>query len=304
MPVDTDIEKLLDPEQEKKDTERFSNLNKKTDRTAEEDTELKSLKENYGKRVSARIDKLTAEKKVFEQKYGETSKRVEELEQEIVELKKDRKTEVQPIKTSKQTMTIGDKEYYTDDALLEMVKNEEISESNAWKHQRERDRAEDRFYIDERIEEKDQTKEAQNTLKNDIEKVLEKYPQFDKNHPKHDPTDPLYVQANEILKEFTNKRGQLITPRAFSKSIALAEKILGVKSKRPDVSDEHNFYSGTPPDKDNNGEKVSFSDDEKEIAWRMYRNVVNPKTGKTYNQAEALAKAEEAKKKKLAGRVK
>jgi hypothetical protein len=284
---------------EEQERDRYFELSDKESRTPEEQTELKGLKTKYSETVNKRIATLTYKSKEAEERAEKAEQARIQAEQRIAELEAKTKTPVRSANNS--TVEFGGKAYYTDEALQSMIESGEMKETEAYRHQRERDKDEaaDRAY--NRLKKEETVKNFQEIYKTDREKVLSEYPIFDKTSDKYNPQDPLYIEADRIFRTFlTNDDGTVRDPRAFSKAISEAKRNLKVTDTRPDVSDELSVNRNTsttsrttPKSKD-----VLLSEDEKEIALRTYvhGNIINPITKKAYTETEAIAKATKAKK--------
>ena len=285
-------------EQDEKDTKRFLELNNKTDRTPEEDQELTGLKDRYGKNVRAEIDKLTGRIKDAESRYGQASQRVQELENELNELKNNQVTPPEPVAVNKETVQIGKQAYYTDDALRSMIQAGEITEAKAYQLQRARDKAEIKEEIRQETAQNQEENEFQKTRKADVDKVLGEYPHFDKSHPNFNPEDPLYKTASEIFRE-----GYATNANGLSLAIKRAKQILRMEDKKPDVSKDLSVYTSTsaPGKTVEKVEDIKLTPEEEEAAVRQFTkgDVVNPNTNRPYTKNEAIEKAKTAKFKRI-----
>jgi len=270
--------------------QKFQELSNKADRTEDESRELDNLKSERQTRYQKRIDTLTHKAKLAEERYGEASDKVAELEKQIDELKQSQVKEPQ-IKVKKDTVKVGDQQFFTDDALLSMVKVGELTEAEAWGHQRERDKEEaaERAYQRIKQEEK-QTKEA-DVRRADAEWVMKQYPRFNKTHPDFDPNDPLYKQATEIYQE-----GYAANPKGLSLAIKRAKQILRIQEDHPDLSDDFNVGGSPSAPARKSKDDTSISDDEFEVAQRIWRDRINPATGRYFTDNEIKQKAIKAKK--------
>ncbi len=277
--------------------ERLDELYSKKERNADEQKEFDELKKERGSSFQKKIDMVISEKKELEHLYGKQSKEVEEMRQEIEELKQ--KENARPKEIVKETVKVGDKEWFTDSTLQKMIEGKEISESDAWAYKSKRDKEEVILEAVNRIEGKKNQETEVSLRTKDQEWVIENYPYFKKGHKDHNPDDELYKLADELFKE-----SYYLDPQGLSKSIKRAEKILG-KSARIDVSDDLSMRRSRGEDgHTKKSDNLSLSEDEKEIAHRMYNmsGTVNPKTGRVYTKDEAESRALEGKKKRLESR--
>src|SRR3990167_3103421 len=289
--------------QSAEDTARWNELNKKQDKTPDEINELSKLKENYGKNVRSTITKLDSQKKFYKNESEENKRELEEIKKKYEELEKSIKsTSESGIDVKEKTVVVGGKTFLTDAALDLKLKAGELTEYEAYQHQRSRDKAE---AIDEAKTSilKELRKNDEETIRsNDSQKVLSKYPEFSKNHPDHDPNDPLLVKFNQIWQ-----KGYYASPTGMSDALELAEELLGRKNKRPDrTSDFSVIDNDTDRTNDTTGVKIKVSEDEKTIAIRNYHfgGLINPVTGRTYTPEEAVSRYTKEKEERVKSRKK
>lgn len=285
-------------EEQEKETQRFLELNSKADRTEDEEKELQDLKTNYGKSVQKKIGQMHYKLKTAEEQLEAERKEREKLKRRLDEIES---REVKPsVAVSKETVKIGEKAFYTDRALRSMIDAGEITEEEAIAHKDERmeEAASEKAY--KRLKgEQSQLAEAKIRIE-DAESVLKEYPHFSKDHPNFNPEDPLYRLGVEIYNE-----GYKGNPRGLSLALKRAKDILRISDKSPDISDDLSVHSPSAPSKpERKDTKVSYSENEKEAAIRMYHfgGKINPKTGNIYTEKEAIEKGLAAKKRRLEGR--
>ena len=295
----TPNETIVTEEQVKKDNERFQELNKKpeTDRTAEEVKELGELKERHSSRAEKRIGELTWRSKQAEERANELEEKLNKTNSELEELKK-LKTEQATARTVKEELIeIAGKKYYTDEALIVMVQNKEITDAEAYSYQRKRDKEEIKEDLrKEHIEHQRQESDKDIRIK-DAEEVRKQYPQFSKDHKDFNPEDPVYKKALEIWSE-----GYSANPKGLSLSIKRAKEILRITDTTPDRTGDLNLESSSAPERgDEKNKEITLTDAEKEMAIKQWTrgDIINPKTQKTYTEAEALTKGLEAKKRRI-----
>jgi len=278
-------------EQIKKDDETFKELNKKEDRTNDEEKELGEIKERYGKRMQKRVDELNWKAKSAEEETRKEKEERQRLETEVAELKRKTTTPAKPL-VKEEFVEIGGKKYLTNEALVAKMNAGEITEQEAYKYERTRDREEDKHLLREEIKQEKVKESAEQVRFDDAQQVLKEYPQFAKNHSSFNPEDPLYKLTTEIYSE-----GYAVNPRGLSLAIKRAKQILKMTDTTVDKSDELNLDVSTPPERIRRKEQeITLDEDEKEAAERMYRDIINLKTGRTYTEKETHAKALEAKK--------
>lgn len=283
------------------ENKRYSELSAKTDRSVDEEKELDKLKANYRRSAKEEIKFLRSSLAEAERKHGQASEEAKKLREEMESLKED----VEQIKTKRspevveQTATFGGKQYYTDTALRSLIDTGKMSETEAWQHQRARDKAEIKDEILREQEVREEANERKHAVAAEAKKVLQKYPHFDKNHPKFNPDEPLYKKTVEIYNKGMH---------SVAAAVELAEEILGFKAKGPDLSDELSLRgTGAPGDSRQKDEKIELSKDEEEVAVRTYTMgsaefTTNPRTGKTYTREEAIEKFRQAKTKRIKSR--
>lgn len=291
----TQNEKLVaeEVEQTKKDQERWDELSKKSKEqlTSDDVKEVGELKERYGKRVQERIDKLSSDVKL------ERSEK-EKLREEIVELRETISTlsAAKPEKAAikEQFIEIGGKKWYTDEALITMIENKKLTETEAYDYQRKRDKEDMITTLEERLENKKKENTEKEARADDTKEVLEKYPHFSKSDANFNSEDPLYKLSTQLWKE-----GYFANPKGLSLAIKRAKEILKIEDGI-DRSEEFGIEEpATPLKRSFKKEKeITLSEDEKEAAERMYTrgDVVNPKTNLPYTPEEAINKALKAKK--------
>ena len=266
---------------------RYKELNEKSDRTEDETKELGTLKQEYQTRAQKRIDQLTFKAK-------SEAERAEVLEKENKELQEriDNPPEDKPIIPSKtESITIDGVKHLTNVSLQSMVDNDELTSAEAYKLQQERVEASAADKVYNKIKTEQERDKAITARKEDADKVLKEYPQFNKSHPDFNPSDPLYAEATRIYNN-----GYSSNPNGLSLAIQEAKKILGLNKRTPDLSNELSVSDPSAPDKVVKKE-VPFTNDEVEAAKRMYvlGGVTNPSTGRVYTDEEAIATAKKSK---------
>ncbi len=294
--MDTMTQKQVS-EEETKDNERFAELKDRQDLSDDEKKEVGDLKERHANRTQKRIDQLTWKARDAEEKFGNASKEVDDLRAEVERLKEAKTSE--PDKIVDTVVEIAGKKYYTDESLTSMVKSGDITDSDAFKLQQQRNKAELKQEVLSEIGEERKKAEGMKTRADDQEKVLAKYPHFSNKHPDFNPEDPLYKEVQRLWDN-----GYSTNPKGLSKAISDARKILRISDKTPDLSNEFGVNSASAPDKIREKE-VEFSADEEEAAVRLYTMggaTDNPRTGRPYTREEAIKKGKEAKQKRSESR--
>ena len=288
-------------EEEQKAIDRADELAEKKDKTEAEKAELVTLKKERTTAYQKRIDMLKSVVKEKEYLHGKATEETESLKARIVELEKQPKQPpVKPI--GEELVTIAGKQWYTDDALLKLVQNGELTDAEAFKHQKERDKEDSTDRVLKRIKEENAKDAEQKVRKEDVDEVLKDYPHFNKNHKDFDENDPLYQEATRLWEE-----GYKYNPKGLTKAIKDAKRILGITEKRPDASELHTVNNSNAPAGSNaqRASKVTLTADENNTAIRVFTrgNFINPKTNKPYTEAEAVQKALAAKERKIAAKA-
>lgn len=258
-------------------------------RTPEQEAQLKKLT------TQAAVDKRIAKEVA---KRHQERERAERLERELTELKAERQkpAEGKPKLGMAETTMINGKEFYTDRGLVQLVNSNQMTQDDAYAHQEERreEKAVARVRQDMQSQSDAQVREQVK------QEVLSEYPEFNPSHPNHNPNDPLFKESNELWKD-----GLYTNPRGLKIAIEKAKRMLGRDVKRPNLSEElgvaRNQEPGERPSE--KSKKVTLNDAEAELAWSNYRSQRNPKTGKSYTQAEAIEKARLAKESRQSRRV-
>lgn len=268
--------------------EQIDELKALETRTPEQDAELKRLK------AQAAIDKRIG---VEVAKRHQERERAERLEQELKELKAQQQKPVEKkLVGQAESITINGKEFYTDRGLSQLVNAGSMSQDEAYSHQEER--REEKAVA--RVRQDMQANNDQQIRNETKEEVLREYPEFNPSHPNHNPNDPLFKESNELWQS-----GLYSNPRGLKIAIEKAKRILGRDVKRPDLSEELGVTRNQEPASriTDKSKKATLTEAEQELAWSNYRTQKNPKTGKSYTQAEALEKARLAKESRQSRRV-
>lgn len=260
--------------------DQINELKSLESRTPEQENELKRLK------GQAAVDKRIAQ---YAAKTHQERERAERAERELQEFKAAQKpTEKKQALGQAETIQINGKEFYTDRGLVQLVNSGALTQDDAYAHQEERreERAVARVKQDMQTQTEAQIREE---VKN---KVLSEYPEFSPNHQNHNPNDPLFKEANRIWRN-----GYVSNPRGLELAIEDAKRILGRDHKRPDLAEEFGVTRNQEPVTRNQdkSKKIVLTDAEQELAWSYRRTMKNPKTGKTFTQAEAIEAAIKAK---------
>lgn len=276
-----DTTETLNQGAEEVNEDRLNELAENKERTEEENKEFNDLRVQKDKQsTKARIDDLTWQAKSAQEKLAERDAEIERLRSES-----EKKVEPAPQPLRKEFISVGDKSFFTDDTLQRMVDSKEISlqQANAHRDERVEEVAADKAYRRLKGETEEQQKRSQ--LEQETREVFEKYPTWDSKDRGHNPNDPVYKTANELYQNGLS----------IKKAMQTAEKLHGVNKPRPDNSDNFSVNSPSAPNEAKEIKEQPLTDDEKELAVRTWRNVVNPKTGRVYTEKESILKHEEAR---------
>lgn len=265
--------------------EQIDELKALETRTPEQEAQLNKLKTQAAidKRIGVEVAKRHQEKE-----------RADRLEQRLAEIEAAQKKPVEKKNLGQtETIQINNKEFYTDRGLVQLVNSGAMSQDEAYAHQDER--REEKAVA--RVRQDMQSQSNEQVRQQTKDEVLKEYPEFNPSHPNHNPNDPLFKESNELWQE-----GLYNNPRGLRIAIDKAKRILGRDYKRPDLSEELSVTRNQEPSTRINekSKKIILNDAEQELAWSYRRTMKNPKTGKTYTQAEAIEAATRAKQDQIA----
>lgn len=280
--------------------QQLSELSQKAERTDEDNQKIEELKTERQSRYQQRIDKIKSEEKYAAHRAEEAEKRAKELEERLAKIES--RPDEEPVSLREDTVEISGKKYYTDEALQSMIENKKMTASEANSYAYNRDKAQMRTEILSEVKGETQKSDVERKRQEDIDKVFKKYPHFSKFvvsetgekalNPKFNPDDPLYKEANRL---FLN--GYHVQPDGLSKAITDAKKILGIKDSQPST-DNVTFHPPGGAEHRREEDGVFLSQDEKDVAVKQFRDVMNPVTRRPYTEKEILEKALRAKKKR------
>ena len=271
--------------------QQITELKQKDDLNDDDKQQLESLKKERNTRYNKRIGELTGRAKSAEEKLAEKERQLEELNGRVKELETSTKKE--PIVIDKQTVDIGGNQFYTDETLMKMVGNKEITYEQANAHAIKRNKEEIKAEVRQEFTQNDSKANEQKIRQEDANSVLKEFPAFAKDHPNFNSEDPLYKEVNRIYNN-----GYSANPRGLSLAVKDAKRMLGITDNKPDLSSELNVGRTTPPSsrtRSSNPADVVLSESEKDIAIRSWTRQINPKTNRNYTDEEALNKAKKAK---------
>lgn len=266
--------------------EQIDELKALETRTPEQEAQLKKLK------TQAAVDKRIA---VEVAKRHQERERAERLERELIEERAKNKAPIEKKQSLNhaETIQINGKEFYTDRGLLQLVNAGSMSQDEAYAHQDERREEKAVARVRQDMQAQTDTQVREETK----QEILKEYPEFNPSHPNHNPNDPLFKESNELWRD-----GLYTNPRGLKIAIEKAKRILGRDYKRPDLSEELGVTRNQEPATriTEKSKKITLTDADQELAWSYRRTMKNPKTGKTYTQAEAIQAAIKAKEDQLA----
>lgn len=293
---------VTEEEQQKKDTTRFWELDKKTDRNEDENKEHGELKTKYANSAKNRIDRLTGDKKAATAAKEESDRLLEEERKRNKELqdKIDAGQAPAVVGNENETTDIGGKKYYTDAALLAQIKAGKITEASAIDYQANRNEEKIVVRVKGDFQKEQETKNLQTAQAKDAQAVLDAHPEFGTKHADHNSNDPLYKEWRELVAD-----GYGLSTGGLMKALKKAEKNLGIKNTPVDRGDDFEVEDAAHPG-DKGGTKtkekeVPFSEAEEEAAVSMWTmgDRINPATNRAYTRDEAIAKAKAAKKARM-----
>lgn len=294
---DTEEEVLIEKDEDLKATEsRIVELRKKTDRTPEEDKEFSELKKHHRGRIEEQISSERDKTKFEAERAARAEQALEDARQRLKELNEARESR-SPEGNDDEYTIINGKKFLTDEALSSRVSAGKMTQAEAWKQQKQAIKEEAIAEMRGNAPQEEAKKKRQESV--DYVKT-QGYGHFlDEKDPKHNSNDPLYKEANRLWFN-----GYQYHPDGPRLALEDAKKNLGIGVKRADMSEEFSVARNNAPTESTSqkAKTIVLSDIEQSNAIRfwVHGNVMNPKTGKTYTEAEALQKAMEAKKKRLA----
>ena len=291
MAVDT--EDLIEKDEDLKTTEaRIIELRQKKDRSPEEEKEFKDLKSHHRGRIEEQIQSERDRATLQQERAAKAEQALEDARARLKEIE-DRKNERQePVGNDAETYVVNGKKFYTDEAIAIRVQKGLMTQSEGWKMQREAIKEEAKA----ELQGDEPKKNAQKTRNESLEYVRKKgYGwMLDEKDPKFKGNDPLYKLANKL---WTN--GYQYDADGPRKALDDAMELMGKNDPREDLSDDLSVPKNNASNSSQREKKVELSDIETANAIRYWPTVENPKTGKKYTEQESLAKALEAKRKRL-----
>ena len=268
---------------------KINELSGKQDITDVEKSELTNLKTERQTRYQRRLDEIKSDKKLAEYQLEQEREKTRKLE---VELEKSRSRPEEPHIISRETVEAGGKRHFTDLALRSMIDAGQMTEMEAFNHQQERIQALAADKALNILREEQEKVRKEESMKSALKYVFDKYPHWDRGHKNFNPDDPLFKQANYYY----------LKGMGIKDAMEEAERVIGFNHTRPDVSETMNLHSPTTSSTFSDNEQKPLTEDEKDIAWRMYRDQVNPSTSRTYTQKEAEGKFIKARESRQATR--
>lgn len=294
--MEDDIE-VIDSEIEGFD-EKIDAIRSGKEITDSQRAELASLQAEKKSRLSKRTTVLLGRTKAAEDRARKAEERATKLEEEFKSARSDIERRLPAEKGTRAKVTLDGEDFYTDASLQAMVRDGEMSETEAWDHQEQRRAA----LAADRISKKTEKQSFESKRQATIKEVLDEYPQLNPAHPKYDVKDPLTAEVDKLLR-----RGYQFQPDGLKNAVEDAKRNLRLDTKRPDLSDQFSVTGseGNPDRSSRADKKIEMSEWEQDNAVRMYVNsgMVNPKTNKPYTRQEAIDKGLAAKKNRMADSV-
>ena len=288
MPND---QKVFSDEEVQEKEARLEELYEKDAKTEVEKEEIKSLKTEVKEARRIKLAEIANDAKLSKFRAEEAKRETETIKAEKEALEKKPKPVEKVV--GERYIELNGKQYYTNEALQEMIDSNKMTIKEANSHAEDRD--EEKRYL--RFKERSKQEEVKDSFfksqAEDWEIVKKKHPEFEKSHPKFDPDNPLYKEANDLFVSgfHTHSKG-------FSKALEKAEKILGIDKVKPDITDDLTVEIGGSPNKAKGGEEVVLTEYEKDSAEKQFcrGDVINPRTNRPYTKEEAVIRALKAKK--------
>lgn len=292
MATDTGLDDLDLEQSEVED--KIEELTKLAERTPDQDAELKTLRGDRKNILENRIKHKHSEMLAERNRREKAEQELERLRTERQETAQNRTVNVGG--STQPSIVIGNDKFYSNEQLDALVKAGSMTQATAQEHYEERIEAKAAF----RIRNENNAQNDRQTRYDDMQKVLGEKPEFNPQHPNHNPNDPLFKEADRIYRN-----GYQSNPKGLSLALEEARRILGVKNTRPDRSEDLSVTSSSTPADKTVGKKLELTKDEADYAIQFYcyGSMKNPTTGKSFTRQEALEKALRAKERKLKGRV-
>ena len=294
MSVDT--EELIEKDEDLKTTEaRIIELRQKQKAgklTPEEETEFKDLRSHHRGRIEEQIQSERERATLQQERAAKAEQALEDARARLKEIEEKRDSSSQPVGNDNETYVVNGKKFYTDEAIAIRVQKGLMTQSEGWKMQREAIKEEAKA----ELQGDEPKKNAQKIRTESLEYVRKKgYGwMLDDKDAKHNPKDPLYKLANKL---WTN--GYQYDADGPRKALDDAMELMGKNVPREDLSDDLSIPKNNASNSSQREKKIELSDIETANAIRYWPTVENPKTGRKYTEQEALAKALEAKRKRL-----
>jgi len=287
MVEDTKVQ-TTDTDEDAQLNTQIDDLNKKSDRSAEDNEKLGELKKERNTRFQTKITHLTSDKKAAEYEAQVAKDKLATLEQEVQELK----SKPVPAPVVDEPEVYGGKSYYTDATLQRMFDSKQISESQAIQMQQERNEARIEERLEKKFEAKNKTETAKQTKDRELAKVFEEHPEWMTGHPKHNPKDQLMLETSDLYN------AGIMPLKALEK----AKRIVG-KVERIDNTDNFSVSDVSAPDNKGNKQTIAWTEDDEYLAVQTFQDVTNPATGRKHTKAECIEKAKKAKQKQLDNKI-
>jgi len=263
-------------------------LNRKAQKTEEENSKLAELKKERSSRYQLKIDHITSEKKEAEWKAQQAREEAERIRQENEQLRRENEDAKKKVRPDVQTdyVEIEGNQYLTDRALRRKIESGELTEAEAYEMQEARKEARLASTVTKNVLGALKGENQKTQAQQDMMEVLNEHPTFNKNHPEFNPEDPLYKK----------------TAKLFAYGVPIKEALENAKqaigtTARVDNSDNLTVQTQKTNSVNNTQRKaeVKLTEFEIDTAKKIWQDKKNPVTGRLYTQNEIIEKAKRAK---------
>lgn len=283
------------PEEEKitKDTNRFHELNVKTDRTEQEETEFTTIKSNYGKNVQTKFDDYKSKVRDAGTKLDVVNEELVRLREENDNLKTKDPEKSAPV-VSKDQVKVGEQMFDTDETLQSKVTAGQMTNQQAWDYSNTRKDAEIDIKINKGVASRFEQEQVDRAKTSDIDNFSKRNPTYlpkladGRLNPDHNPNDERLKLIGQIYND-----GYKSNPDGLRKAEEIADRILGTTKVNPDLSAELGVITPSAP-VETKEKLIEMDEDAKDRAFKMYRDINNPITGRNYTEKESHEKYKKA----------
>jgi hypothetical protein len=263
-------------------------LNRKAQKTEEENSKLAELKKERSSRYQLKIDHITSEKKEAEYKAQQAREEADRIRQENETLRRENEEARKKVRPDVQGdfVDIDGQQYLTDRALRRKIESGELTETEAYELQESRKEAKITSGVSKNVLNALRGETQKTQAQQDMMEVLRENPTFNKSHPEFKADDPLYKETAELFAAGI----------PIKSALEKAKKIVGTTA-RVDNSDNLTVQTQKTSSPNNTQRKaeVKLTDFEIDTAKRIWQDKKNPVTGRYYTQNEIIEKAKKAK---------